>query len=223
MKKIYLNIEKVLEHWTVSHALRKIIANAMDESILSRTKDPIIFKGEDRKWHIKDYGRGLKHNHLTQNENNEKIINVDKVIGKVGVALKDALATFDRRNMHVLIKSKYDDIVIKKLSKEGFADITTLHAIVQEPSDRNMVGTEFILGGLQDSDINQAKDFFLLYSGEQVIEETEYGALLEKVDNKESRIYVNGLCVAEEENLLFSYNEGYLQDEEFMKIYNYNF
>ena len=120
--------------------------------------------------------------------------------------MKDALATFDRRNIHVLIKSKYNDITIKKLSKEGFADITTLHAIVQEPSNCNMVGTEFILGGSQDSDIEKAKDFFLLYSGEQVIEEIKYGALLEKVDNKESRIYVNGLCVAEEENLLFSYN-----------------
>ncbi len=69
-----------------------------------------------------------------------------------------------------------------------------------------MVGTEFIFEGLQDADIETAKVFFLLYSGEQVIEETKYGALLEKVDNKESRIYVNGLCVAEEENLLFSYN-----------------
>ncbi|HHP1053234.1 ATP-binding protein [Bacillus cereus group sp. BfR-BA-01354] len=206
MKKFDLNIEKVLEHWTVSHALREIIANAMDESILSRTKEPIIFKDEDGKWHIRDYGRGLKHNHLTQNENNEKIKNVDKVIGKFGVGLKDALATFDRRNILVLIKSKHNDITIKKLSKEGFADITTLHAIVQEPSDSDMVGTEFIFEGLQDLDIEKAKDFFLLYSGEAVIEKTRYGTLLEKADNKNSRIYVNGLCVAEEENLLFSYN-----------------
>lgn len=206
MKKFDLNIEKVLEHWTVAHALREIIANALDESNLSETKEPIIWKDDDGKWHIKDYGRGLKHNHLTQNENKEKMSRVEKVIGKFGVGLKDALATFNRRNIHVLIKSKYNDITIKKLSKEGFADITTLHAIVQEPSNCNMVGTEFILGGLQDTDIEKAKDFFLLYSGEQVIEETKYGALLEKVDNKESRIYVNGLCVAEEENLLFSYN-----------------
>ncbi|MED1568623.1 ATP-binding protein [Bacillus paramycoides] len=206
MKKFDLNIEKVLEHWTISHALREIIANALDESILSGTKEPIIFKDEDKKWHIVDYGRGLKHNHLTQNENKEKFINVDKVIGKFGVGLKDALATFDRRNIHVVIKSKYNDITIKKLSKEGFEDITTLHAIVQEPSDCHMVGTEFVFEGLQDSDIEKAKDFFLLYSGEHMMEETRYGALLEKEDHKKSRIYVNGLCVAEEENLLFSYN-----------------
>ena len=78
MKKFDLNIEKVLEHWTVAHALREIIANALDESILSRTKDPIIFKDGDRKWHIVDYGRGLTHHHLTQNENKEKTNHAEK-------------------------------------------------------------------------------------------------------------------------------------------------
>ena len=67
-----------MEHWTVAHALREIIANALDESILSRTKDPIIFKDGDRKWHIVDYGRGLTHHHLTQNENKEKTNHAEK-------------------------------------------------------------------------------------------------------------------------------------------------
>lgn len=30
-----LNIEKVLEAWTISHALRELIANALDEQVLS--------------------------------------------------------------------------------------------------------------------------------------------------------------------------------------------
>lgn len=44
MKKFDLNIEKVLEHWSIAHALREIIANALDESILSDTKQPLIHK-----------------------------------------------------------------------------------------------------------------------------------------------------------------------------------
>lgn len=118
MKKFDLNIEKVLEHWTVAHALREIIANSLDESILSETKEPIIWKDDGGKWHIKDYGRGLKHNHLTQNENKEKMIHAEKVIGKFGVGLKDALATFDRRNIHVSIKSKHNYITIKSYRKK---------------------------------------------------------------------------------------------------------
>jgi len=106
MKKFDLNIEKVLEHWTVPHALREIIANALDESSLTNTQEPHIYMDEEEKWHIKDFGRGLKYEHLTQNENAEKTENPDRVIGKFGVGLKDAMATFDRRNIDILIQSR---------------------------------------------------------------------------------------------------------------------
>jgi hypothetical protein len=34
-----LNIEQVLEHWRMEHALREIIANAIDEQIITKSKD----------------------------------------------------------------------------------------------------------------------------------------------------------------------------------------
>ncbi|MDM5335761.1 hypothetical protein QUF84_00425 [Fictibacillus enclensis] len=46
MKKFDLNIEKVLEHWTIPHHLRELIANALDERNLTNTKDPLIYKDE---------------------------------------------------------------------------------------------------------------------------------------------------------------------------------
>jgi Holliday junction resolvasome RuvABC ATP-dependent DNA helicase subunit len=39
-----LNIEKVLEGWETCHAIREIIANALDEQILSQTEDIQIFR-----------------------------------------------------------------------------------------------------------------------------------------------------------------------------------
>jgi hypothetical protein len=33
-----LNVEKVLEHWSVAFAIRELIANALDEQALSRTR-----------------------------------------------------------------------------------------------------------------------------------------------------------------------------------------
>ena len=33
-----LNIERVLENWTVAHALREVIANALDEQALARSE-----------------------------------------------------------------------------------------------------------------------------------------------------------------------------------------
>lgn len=67
-----LNIEKVLEHWNIAFALREIIANAFDEHMLTKTIEPKIYKDEQGAWHIRDYGRGLRYEHFTQNENKEK-------------------------------------------------------------------------------------------------------------------------------------------------------
>lgn len=44
--------------------------------------------------------------------------------------LKDALATFDRRQIEVTIHSQYSDITIEKAPKGDFEDVVTLHAIV---------------------------------------------------------------------------------------------
>jgi hypothetical protein len=201
-----LNIEKVLEHWNIAFALREIIANAFDEHMLTKTIEPKIYKDEQGAWHIRDYGRGLRYEHFTQNENKEKLKHPELVIGKFGVGLKDALATFDRQKIHILIRSRFADITMDKSSKHGFEDIKTLHAVIQPPSDPNFVGTDVVLYGIKDEDMYQAKDFFLQFSGDEVLELTPYGSVLKPKKKKHARIYVNGLCVAEEENFLFTYN-----------------
>jgi hypothetical protein len=199
-----LNIEKVLEDWEIHHAIREVIANALDEQILTATKEIEIFKDNQSRWHIRDFGRGLKYEHLTQNECDEKLANPNLVIGKFGVGLKDALATFDRHRVTVLIKSKHGEITVVKSEKHGFEDILTLHASISSPSDENFQGTEFTLEGCTDKDMEIAKSYFLKFSGETQLEDTPYGSVLKKME--QSKIYINGLRVAEEENFLFSYN-----------------
>jgi hypothetical protein len=204
MKKFDLNIEKVLEDWEIYHAIREVIANALDEQVLTGTKDIQIFQDETGRWHIRDFGRGLKYEHLTQKENEEKLQN-KRLIGKFGVGLKDALATFDRRNVKVLIKSLHGDIALGKAQKYSFEDIITLHAEISQPSDMNMVGTEFILESCKDEDIEKAKNLFLIFSGEKILEKTKYGDVLEK-NGEIAKIYIKGVKVSEEEDFLFSYN-----------------
>ena len=203
MKKFDLNIEKILEDWEMHHAIREIIANALDEQLLTKTNDVVISKNSD-SWIIRDFGRGLKYSHLTQNENQEKLSSPN-VIGKFGIGLKDALATFDRRGAIVAIKSKHGRISIEKSPKQGFRDITTLHAIIEEPIDVNFVGTEFELKGVTDDEVEAAKKLFLRFSGEEIIEATRHGQVVKRNGNH-GNIYVNGVKVSEEENFLFSYN-----------------
>src|SRR3954464_9218761 len=132
----------------LAHAVRELIANALDEASLTSTAEPEIAKDRDGTWHVRDFGRGVRYEHLTQNENKEKLANPGKVVGKFGVGLKDALATFDRRGIGVRIRSRFGDITTRKQSKHGFGDVTTLHAVIADASDPEMVGTDVELTGV---------------------------------------------------------------------------
>jgi hypothetical protein len=203
MKKFDLNIEKILEDWEMHHAIREIIANALDEQLLTKTDDVVIAK-KGNSWIIRDFGRGLKYSHLTQNENQEKLSSTS-VIGKFGIGLKDALATFNRRGAAVSAKSKHGQISTETSPKQGFQDISTLHAIIEDPIDTDFIGTEFNLDGVTDHDIDTAKKLFLKFSGEEVIETTRQGQIISR-NGENGNIYINGVKVSEEDNFLFSYN-----------------
>ena len=203
MKEFDLNIGEILENWEIYHAVREIIANAIDEQILTGTADIEIIKSGDI-WCIRDFGRGVNYHHLTQNENPEKTAS-NKVIGRFGVGLKDALATLFRHNVGVEIQSKHGVITLKQSTKSTFDDIVTLHAQIAPPVDNKMVGTAFCLRNCPDYQIEMAKRMFLRFSNERIIESTSYGQVIARnVEN--ANIYINGVKVAEEPNFAFSYN-----------------
>jgi len=189
----------------VPEAVREVIANALDEQALSRSAEPEITKRPDG-WHVIDFGRGLHYQHLTQNENPEKQRKPDLVVGKFGVGLKDALATFYRRGIEVTIRSPHADITLQRAAKSNFADVKTLHAAVGAPSEPKRRGTDFVLSGLRDKDMATARDYFLRFAGDKELEKTEFGSILERPPDAPARIYVKGVRVALEEQFLFSYN-----------------
>lgn len=132
MKKFDLNIEQVLENWEVYHALREIIANALNEQTITQTEEIQIKLDSDGKWRIRDFGRGLQYIHFTQNENQEKLSHPN-LIGRFGVGLKGAMATFDRHGIGVEILSKHGRFTLGKSTKHAFEDVMTLHAYIEEP------------------------------------------------------------------------------------------
>lgn len=204
MDKLFdLNIEQVLENWSISDALREIIANALDEQVLSKTKSIAIFK-DGNIWHIRDYGRGIQYIHFTQNENNEKLES-NKLIGKFGVGLKDALAVLFRHNCKVVIESKYNHVETKMALKSGF-DIQTLHAEFKDAFNDIMVGTDFSIQGISDKDMEEAKQRFLIFNQLSLLEATRYGEVYACEGTQIPSIYINGVKVAEEPNFMFNYN-----------------
>jgi len=200
-----LNVQKVLDHWTVAHAVREILANALDEHLLGHCGPPEVFRAEDGTWHVRDHGRGLRHEHFTQNESEEKLRS-DVVIGRFGVGLKDALAVLDGNGVPVVIHTGSADITTANHPKAGFADTVTLHAVFGPPSEPGMAGTEVVLAGVADEVVAEAKGFFLHWSQTETLASTGDGDVLARVDGEPARIYVRGVRVADEDDFLFSYN-----------------
>jgi len=206
VRKFDLNIEKILEGWELRHAIREVLANALDEQALTSSAEIRINKDSKGVWHVRDYGRGLRYEHLTQNENKEKLRYESKVVGKFGVGLKDALATLHRRGTSVVIRSKHGDIELEMTSKHGFSDVATLHAVISPPGDPKQIGTDVAFNGISDGDMAAAKKFFLKFSGDKILDSTQYGQILRRTQGGKARVYVKGLLVAEEEDFAFSYN-----------------
>lgn len=201
-----LNIGEILKaSWEPRHAVREIIANALDEQALTGTSDVVISE-TPAGWLVRDQDRGLRYEHLRQNEDVEKLTNPSKVIGKFGLGLKDALATLHRRGIEVKILSAHGDITVTERPKRGFEDLPTLHAVICAPSDPERVGTDVVLRGLDAAEMGAAKEFFLRFSGEEVLGRTPYGEILRRVAGGVGRIYVKGLLVAEEPAFACSYN-----------------
>jgi hypothetical protein len=115
------------------------------------------------------------------------------------------LATLDRNRVRVEIESAHGIITLAQSGKHGFGDVITLHAAVTPARDQNFVGTAVSLTNVPDQDVETAKSLFFKFSGDNVIEQTRVGRILEK-RGKTARIYVAGLLVAEEENFAFSYD-----------------
>ena len=204
MKHFDLNIDKILENWDLSHAIRELIANAIDESVLTNTSPPEISQDEAGWWRICDYGRGLRYQDLIQSENPEKLSN-PSVIGKFGIGLKDALATFERKAVTVLIRSRHGDISLSRVTKHSFDDLVTLHAVVSPPSFPELTGTECCLYGVSEDDIAAAKRMFLRFAESTLVESTKFGSVHRR-STTGGMIYINGMRVAEEPNFLFSCN-----------------
>lgn len=202
-KSFDLNIEQILENWEVQHGIREVIANALDEQILTDTS-PVLIEKRGAIWIIRDYGRGIRYTHLTQNENQEKLAS-PRVIGRFGIGLKDALATFERHNVRARIRSRFGTIQTIKSAKHGFGDIHTLHAVIEDPEDPSFVGTEVELEGVDDREMEAAKSLFLIFSGGSLLDTTRFGQIISRRAGP-GAIYINGVKVAEENNFLFSYN-----------------
>ena len=202
-----LNIgRRCLDNWHSHHAVRELIANAIDEHTFSKIKKPIEIKSNQRTFEIIDFGRGLRQDHFIVQTNNTKMSNTN-YIGQFGIGLKDSLGVLCRDNISVTIFTKeYKFKPEYKNKLETNRD--TLHINVTKNTEKNInYGTKIVLD-IDKRSIEKAKNYFLDYSS--VKYDTLYksykscDAILQY--DKKQIIYVNGMKTCETSDLYFSYN-----------------
>lgn len=200
-----LNIAEILESWTAAQAIRELLANALDEQVLSHSAPIQILKHQNH-WEIRDFGRGIEPVHFVLSENPEKL-NRREIIGKFGFGLKDALGTLYRQGLNIEIHSRHGYFTLVKRTKSGLDEKETLHVVVAPAHNSEMIGTSVCLFGTPDEDILQAKNMFLQLADPplDVLDTLHMGQII-RYTGKKAPIFVNGLQVGEEERFLFGYN-----------------
>lgn len=201
-----LNIRaEFLEAWLVRHAVRELIANAFDEhALLDIDALPEIERGEDG-WVLRDQGRGIRPQHLTQGESQEKLKSL-RVIGKFGVGLKDALATLHRHGVEATIRTADLSITVEERAKRGLDGVQTLHAVLRRGPTGVTKGTEVHLKGVSDAEVEAAKQEFLAFRDFTVLATSPWGEVLARPALGRAPVFVRGVRVAWEDRFLFSYN-----------------
>ncbi|MBQ8974321.1 MAG: hypothetical protein IJ072_01205 [Oscillospiraceae bacterium] len=204
MKKFDLNIGQGMANLPLHHAVKELIANALEEQRISGGKDPEIYCDGDGNWHIHDFGRGMKSTHLSFNENDEKLPFAYSK-GQYGVGLKNAISAFDRYGVTMTIDSKYCHISFERTDKHGFEGVTTILALIEDPRDENFTGTDITLKGVTEKDVENAKSMFIKYLDLEPLEVTKFGAVYPRAE-KCATIFVNGVRIATEQYFLFTYD-----------------
>ncbi|WP_411167742.1 hypothetical protein ACH36K_11360 [Clostridium sp. MB05] len=203
---IDLNIgQSYLSDWNEVLAVKELIANAIDETETG-DKDILIEEISKDTWSITNYGNEIIPDNFLMNEG-KKSIKKGK-IGKFGIGLKDAIAVLTTRNINIeIITSQY---IFKPIYKSKCNLVKEVSLFIEVyANNRSVKGTQIILSECSKYIINKAKYNFLKYryGHYNVIEFTEYGEVIledSKVNN--GTIYLNGMKIAKDSKLLFSYN-----------------
>lgn len=205
-KQIFdLNIQNILHDWSVSDAIREIIANAIDEANLTATQSPKVDYNEVNKvLTISDFGRGIRIENFSQNENNEKT-NSKQMIGKFGIGLKDSIAVLFNSGKNVIFTSAFGHFCPILANKSGIDEqIRTIH-IQYNPENKIAIGTTVTIENCSKDEYLKALDNFLIFAPPKSIFKCEIGEIFIKNDIS-SEIFLNGMKISNDDDFLFSYN-----------------
>jgi hypothetical protein len=217
---IDLNIgTQCLDNWENHDACRELIANAMDEHIISKITQPISINHSRNKCEIIDYGSGITKSSFVIQSNSNKLNN-EKLIGQFGFGMKDAIGVLCKNDIDVTIHTK-DFIFTPSYTQRANTSDITLHITFKTNNDYDddddNYGTKIVLNNIKKADIEKAKDYFIDFT--TIRFDKLYSDTIMKFSTDSQYIFVNKfrICKAKK-NTYFSYNIKKTKDV--MKLFN---
>ena len=219
---IDLNIgTQCLDNWENHDACRELIANAMDEHIISKITQPISINHSRNKCEIIDYGSGITKSSFVIQSNSNKLNN-EKLIGQFGFGMKDAIGVLCKNDIDVTIYTK-DFIFTPSYTQRANTSDITLHITFKtnndydDDDDDDNYGTKIVLNNIKKADIEKAKDYFINFT--TIRFDKLYSDTIMKFSTDSQYIFVNKfrICKAKK-NTYFSYNIKKTKDV--MKLFN---
>ena len=207
IKYIDLNIgANLLEHLTVSDAIKELIANALDEHTMNNIDNTISIVADKKIYKIIDYGKGITRKNFQFNINKVKQQSCD-MIGFFGYGLKDAIAILFQNKIGITIITKKHIFTPMFCPKDNTGEMSLQMEMRKNTTIEleNNYGTEIRLEGLKKKDIIMAEKKFLILNQPNILYEVENEISMFKQTTSQS-IYMNGIELCENTGYHYSYD-----------------
>lgn len=201
MQYSYMISEKYVKGWTLKHAIREVISNALDAC--EGTDSVPVVEWDAGKATIYNAGVMLEKKHMLIGESDK----TQDQIGQFGEGMKLAALVFVREGRMFTVHSGCDFYMFLLTHSQDFGCNTL--AVDVDRTDNHLAGTRVEIE-CTESEIREAQALFSAWSSDTVLHTTSNGS---KIVEQAGKISIMGVHVTDLPEALFGYD---LHDKELL-------
>jgi hypothetical protein len=201
MKFRYPITADYVSNWTLAHAVREIIANALDSEAEHGAKFSIKYDEDQQRLIVRNEDIKVDPKALYFGESSKR--NDDRFVGQYGEGLKLAMLVFARNDLDVRIKNGDSETWKPLIEKDGLGVETLCVDITKAKRAEN--NFEVVIPGITEEFWEMMQGWFLRLKAPCDVHHTSVGELLDDPEFT-GKIYVRGVYVTTREKYDFGYN-----------------
>jgi len=201
MKFRYPITTSYVSDWKLPHAVREVIANALDSEAEHGAKFSVKYDADKERLTVRNENIKVDPKALYFGESSKR--GDERFVGQYGEGLKLAMLVFARMGLDVLIKNGDDESWKPQIEKDGFGVETLCVDITKaKRADNNF---EIVIPGISEEFWEMMQSWFLRLHAPVDVHKTSAGELIDDPDFT-GKIYVRGVYVTTREKYDFGYN-----------------